>query len=123
MQAVGQEVDAQRGEVQHFGRRLRLVRGGRFPRRRAQPLTEDLYGRGNLSPGLVADAPQPQQPTHRGGEQVLDGEDVGPIEGVGGPRAQPQLGNRRIVGRAGQQLAELEPRRPGRKSAPARRCP
>ena len=41
------------------------------------------------------------------GEQVFDGEDVGPIQGVGGPRAQPQLGDRRIVGRGGQQLAKL----------------
>ena len=44
---------------------------------------------------------------HRHGEQVFDGEDVGPIQGVGGPGAQAQLGDRRIVGRGGQQLAEL----------------
>ena len=83
---------------------LRLGRGARAGR--AQPLAEDSGGEDHLAAGFLADPRHPLEPPGGDREQVFDGQDAGPVQGVGRAGPQAELGDRRFERRAGEQFAE-----------------
>ena len=72
-----------------------------------EPVAEDAEGGGDLPARLGADAAHPLEPGPVGGEEIADGEDVGPVEGVGGPGAEAKGGDRRLERGCGEEPGEL----------------
>ena len=100
-QPLGQQIDAQSSQDRGRSPFLDSSSTAAVPRMTpsAEPLAQDLDRRRDLPPRLVAHPAKPEQPPHRDGEQVFDGQDVGPVQRVGRPRAQAQLVDRRVEGR------------------------
>ena len=119
---IGEAVDRERGRIDRrlvdgrvgagIGAAGLWLGGGRFGLGEVgaggeEPVAEDAEGGGDLPARLRADAAHPLEPGPVGGEEIADGEDVGPVEGVGGPGAEAKGGDRRLKRSCGEEPGEL----------------